>query len=45
MRSEQPLPFREDMGIMAKKGCSVFLRAPELEPHHQMHFSVRAPLF
>ena len=32
--------FRVDLGVMAIEECSTLLRAPELEPHHQMQFSV-----
>ena len=32
-----PLRARVDMGAMAMKGCSAFLKAPVLlEPHHQI---------
>ena len=42
MEPEKVLPLwvRVDLGVMAMKVYSTYLRAPELEPHHQMQFSV-----
>ena len=32
--------LREELGVMALKGYSTFPKDPELEPQHQMQFSV-----
>ena len=42
MRPEQILPlwFRLDLGVMAMKGYFTLPRAPELESHHHIQFSV-----
>ena len=42
MRSKQVLSLwvSVDLGVMAMKGYSILPRSPELEPHHQMKFSV-----
>ena len=49
MRPQQvlPLKIKVDLGIMAMKGYSTLPRSPELEPHHQMLFSIipGSPIF
>ena len=42
MGSSQVLPLRVkvDPGVMAMKAYSTLLKPPELEPHHQMQFTV-----
>ena len=35
-----PHRVRVDLGVMSMKGYSTFPKAPELEPHHQMGFSI-----
>ena len=42
MRPSQVLSFwlRLDLGVMEMKGYLPPSRSPELEPHHQMQFSV-----
>ena len=41
-----PLYFRVDLGVMEMKSYFTLLRAPEVESHHQIQFSVipRTPL-
>ena len=34
------LQFRVDLGVMAMKRYSAFIRSPELDLHHQMQFSI-----
>ena len=35
-----PLQVRVDLGVMVMKEYPTLLRSPELEPHHQMWFSL-----
>ena len=32
--------FKVDLRVMAMKEYTTFLRSPEVDPHHQMRFSV-----